>query len=686
MDLTIRWRGPVGRNYCRTQKIDYDCNDVVDMEVITAGSLQDLSSKQTDRDLYAIPVSGGVGGFRASDVHGRLQAVVPEIAKDLRWEKDSVAETPFRLIKQSLPVQYRRMQPFIALSYCWHNPEWRIVEDPRSLRNMSRNFSWPITASMVLSLLLERSSLDEGLWIDQCCINQTEAEEKSRTVGKMNVIYSQARLIVVMLEDIILSCAEIDCLAFLMDDQNHDKIESWSVPLNEARQMVILTLKIFSARWFTRAWCNHELLVNQNHVFLIRVRSNDSIPATILRMSLSFLNGLVMLSSAYDLMGRQDDQHGVLAAHFKALRKSGHLRVLMNHLDLSAGNSEYGGDRVPPTLWDIKSLMDVYRSISRYGASIETDKVAITLNVVGSDLFYHGGVRTAGESGFLLTLIAFAAGDPAVLCCSGKEYLISSDDAKRSWLRRPQIGDINGTLGCRWAYRRLDYIPDFTPEQVNLEVLVLCNNKTARQPTGLFLAKAAWFFNECIEMSKIHPISELGATLRLNREIKTEILACALECGTAFIDESAALKSFRTPELIRAFDIFFLSDIRDSNFRELSEQNPDEFMLITDTIEALFSDFLTASDPSWVPLWVDFGHSPMEKIMILGPKNRKFTVVIPTLLLHKEYTNCRRVFIVDQGSKEEEVYDIIGKSTTFEGVDINLENTASLQKQRLSLR
>ncbi|KAL9041503.1 MAG: hypothetical protein Q9214_004088 [Letrouitia sp. 1 TL-2023] len=242
----------------------------------------------------------------------------------------------------------------------------------------------------------------------------------------------------------------------------------------------------------------------------------------------------------------------------------------MNHLDLS------GGDRVPPSPWDIKSLIDGYRGISRYGASIKTDKVAIRLNVVGSDLFYHGGARTAGECEFLLTLIALTAGDPAVLCCSGKEYLISSKDVRRSWLRQPQIGDINGTLGRRWAYRRLDYVPDFTPEQ-------------------------------------------------------------------------------------------------------LSEQNPDEYMLITDTIEALSFEFLTASDPIWVPLWVDFGHNPLERVMILGPKNRKFTVVIPTLLLHKEYTDCRRVFIVDQGPKEDEIYDTIGKSTTFEGVDINLDNTASLQ-------
>lgn len=69
-------------------------------------------------------------------------------------------------------------------------------------RRNAKNFSWPISEYMTKALLLERESSNEGIWVDECCIDQNNKEEKLLTIGFMDAIYRQARLVVVALEDI----------------------------------------------------------------------------------------------------------------------------------------------------------------------------------------------------------------------------------------------------------------------------------------------------------------------------------------------------------------------------------------------------------------------------------------------------------------------------------------------------
>ncbi len=56
-----------------------------------------------------------------------------------------------------------------------------------------------------MALANERISEEEGLWIDQLCIDQRNKEEKGVAIAAMDVIYRGARVVVVALADVEIS-------------------------------------------------------------------------------------------------------------------------------------------------------------------------------------------------------------------------------------------------------------------------------------------------------------------------------------------------------------------------------------------------------------------------------------------------------------------------------------------------
>ena len=108
-------------------------------------------------------------------------------------------------------------------------------------------------------------------YVDQFCIDQANNDEKLRTIGFMDAIYRQARLVVV-LEDIAINEMEEAFLEDLMGKYNHGPAEDLRVHAGSACDASALFMKILSARWFSRTWCSHDILVSGNHIFLIRVK------------------------------------------------------------------------------------------------------------------------------------------------------------------------------------------------------------------------------------------------------------------------------------------------------------------------------------------------------------------------------------------------------------------------------
>ena len=50
------------------------------------------------------------------------------------------------------------------------------------------------------------------------------------------------------------------------------------------------------------------------------------------------------------------------------------------------------------------------------------DRLIVTLNIVGCELHFQGTKMTKLECGLFLSVLALAAGNPTVLCSSGKKF------------------------------------------------------------------------------------------------------------------------------------------------------------------------------------------------------------------------------------------------------------------------
>jgi hypothetical protein len=206
--------------------------------------------------------------------------------------------------RQGKALNAEDISSYIAVSYCWHYNTWKPAlglqcDAPRSTSNQKQ----PLMPAMLAALLEERSSDVEPLWQDQCCINQEDEAEKVIAVGMMDLLYSNARKVAVCLEDVRLSpkgmgilldfgsYLEENCISYPMNTRDS---KEWDWGGKEGHLFEAVT-KIFTARWFSRAWCAHEYWLGQDHVFLVPVTIDPTNPAaeggtaTILRFNSGFL-------------------------------------------------------------------------------------------------------------------------------------------------------------------------------------------------------------------------------------------------------------------------------------------------------------------------------------------------------------------------------------------------------------
>lgn len=663
--------------HCMFRDLDYAGGEEAQERVSVVASLQDLNALNAGT-LAAIPISGP-HDFTAVSVHKRICKVAPGIAQNFGFKEDVQADAPFRLIHGNIKLREdvlnSRLPPFVALSYCWHDPSWGTKGDPADPVMDATNFSWPVSKSMVRALLLERLSSHEGIWIDQCCINQDDPQEKSRTIGFMNLIYAQARVVVVVLEDVVIGQAESVVLENLMQKCGNRGSTNISTLHEDSSiyRVVSLALKIFSARWFTRAWCNHELLVSKNHIFLIGVSTLGHDRCRVLRVTLLFLNSLLNVVTSYGYTGAKDRHHSELMAQVQINRQRGFLHVIFNAFGLGGAYNLDEIDSDPSTSRSLKSLVETLKNLSKFGATVAADKLAITLNIAGSGLYYKGPERPEHECSLLLSVVALAAGDPAVLCCSGARFELPDHSNIFSWIQRPESLDFAGTAGRRGTHRRLDHMPDFTLKHVELDFFHVASTSdtSIRRASEPFLTRARWYIDGCIGMSKIDPMFQLGGTLENERETKIQVLACALECGPRWINEAAAGKTsadYPDSDLEVAIEIF-LSDLdTERDFPELTEEYREMYEVLTDFLETLTLDYISPiGTPEWAPAWVSMGLRETDRLLFMCPVDgrQQFAAMIPTLLQHAEYTNCKRMFLLQSAPQKQGTWTVLGKSLVF---------------------
>lgn len=197
----------------------------------------------------------------------RLHRLDPMVAAKFMVKPDIKELFRFRLIYSHRHIATKQHQSFIALSY----------RRKLHVEKHSHHFTLPLEPEIFQAVWEERLSDNEGLWIDQICIDQDSREETTISMSAMDMVYRSARLVVVALDDIELDAHEGELLQNHMDEYNTmthvvpgQRFRRKNPPWLESHDdLYKIIRKVLRSSWFKRAWCRHEMRLAKHHIFLI---------------------------------------------------------------------------------------------------------------------------------------------------------------------------------------------------------------------------------------------------------------------------------------------------------------------------------------------------------------------------------------------------------------------------------
>jgi hypothetical protein len=173
------------------------------------------------------------------------------------------------------------------------------------------------------------------------------------------------------------------------------------------------------------------------------------------------------------------------------------------------------------------------------------------------------------------------------------------------------LGTLRGPFVKKKLHRRLDEIPHFGYEQIVWDVVVLGDAEILHCASQAFIARAAWFVDGCMG-EDIWDHCELANECMLGSEVDTSkrevlvtALACALECGLSWMNESVLSKSTADPLLMKGLLCFFGRDIGlTETFKQrydYYEQHYGHFGGFEQYISGITTDWLpTKREPTWI--------------------------------------------------------------------------------------
>ncbi|KAH7087428.1 hypothetical protein FB567DRAFT_621278 [Paraphoma chrysanthemicola] len=274
---------------------------------------------------------------------------------------------------------------FLTISYCWHSQEF-------SPEGYERHGIWPIKKSIVDAVLAEKDHPRVGIWIDQICIDQSSVLDRQLSIAAMDIIYRSCMRLVVLLEDVLLTELEIQ-LVQKYDVSQRPYNGGWKFESSEIETVTSFYEKVNAARWWSRAWCFHEMGVHRPWT---ERRQRDH------RFSATFI-----------LCGPNDTSVKIKWAKL-ILLMSRAMHVLPNAQIWWKGVTTISGIVEPEDQekgWR-GSIMARHNAISATGCSVLQDRVSILINLCGLGLAYKGPpLGTEEELLYLSSLLALAAGD-----------------------------------------------------------------------------------------------------------------------------------------------------------------------------------------------------------------------------------------------------------------------------------
>jgi len=392
-----RWEMDHGKPFC------VSVGDVVTLSPENKDALLQVSLKK--HQTVASQAEKWISGIAELD---------SDIGNAFQTKASATKNTVVRMVRLQTSIgetQIRSplVESFIALSYCWQSSRWRVVESLQEEASSSRQRGTvPISGKMWAALSILRNSEDEAVWVDQLCINQGDPAEKHDAIAGMDVIYHCARLVVVPLEDIEFSKFQFNvwnksverwCAGVSQKGTNAE----WAPTREEVEVITGLLNKLFSARWFSRAWCFQEYLVARNCVFLISC------------------DGDIVQLPSVGVMVTISTRIGVRGLMHPSVLKTAH-----------GFNYKFSHGPNP-------SIMELFAHLTFRRSSITSDKLAIMLNMSGLSISYKSETATADENCYIAMILALATGDMSPLCNDGKELQLGSSQSIKSWIRWPSL-------------------------------------------------------------------------------------------------------------------------------------------------------------------------------------------------------------------------------------------------------
>ncbi|KAH0541688.1 hypothetical protein FGG08_003851 [Glutinoglossum americanum] len=600
-----------------------------------------------------------------------LHEIDDSIATNFGIKAHASSSAPLRLLTWS--PRDRTNNPsaetlsFIALSYCWHSSDWVHPDDyPIPILDTMN----PISGPMLQALLGERQSAKEGIWIDQLCINQSDEEEKRVAIGSMDIIYKKARLVVIVLEDIRIEEDEEMVLRILISKYENKELFDLRAETKISHIASGILWKVYSARWFSRAWCSHELRVSDNQIFFIRVGPPVKGVYRMLRISADFLHDLSLIEADYCSFGGGSDQFVSLRKSYQSYRAR-FSQFVKDRLDRKPGKlAPIQASQTPDRT---ASYMRVFAEIFALGSSVPADKLVITLNILNCGLYFRGSAQTENECCRIFTFLALAARDPTALSNCGKRLILEHRSFSASWMKFPRPQDIREPFLRGSTHRRLDYTPLFNDEELTVDTLFVASSESVNRASSVYVKKAEWFLQGCIELRTdeywlLFDSEELiSPNFDVRKKLYIDALACALEGGVKWIKAAVESKGSLPNDYLleTAFEVIF--DDRNSHeqdFGIIFTEHEQLFERVVEFLDALLSLWLSGHVAGWSPAWFQVGADSRNRSLILCPLQGKYRLAIPAVLLHEEYDFLNRIWIVGE-TDQPDCWVVLGKVSSF---------------------
>ncbi|KAH7068387.1 heterokaryon incompatibility protein-domain-containing protein [Paraphoma chrysanthemicola] len=490
----------------------------------------------------------------AAAIISRLKELNPAVAKQFRPKEDALSRLSLRLISPQVPA-CGTVPSFVAVSYCWHSPEWVVASAAKPIVP-----GWKISKPMVDALMgLEFRASEEGVWLDQLCIDQGNEKDKKIHIGAMDVIYRSSRRVVILLEDIQLSedeeragrtyatfyeegCREvkkrdikgrakeefIDGMFPRQEKKYQDRGQGHILAAAES-----FTLKLLGARWFSRAWCAHESRMAPyqppNNALLLCYGHLGKIVSFEFRFIhyMSFYLSFVLPDMRQQMI-EPDYQHLMNDPDPKSLRERC-WRI----------NRRMAMER--PNVSSMQHLVDVLSS----GCSRKGDLISIALNMSSIPLYYKGDVTTVEDVIWLFSLLVLATGDVVPLVVEGSKLKITHGKRKKilSWANYPH----QGVLDERLPITDSSLITGVTRDYIELDLLIFKSLPSI--PSGESLNLSSRIITQ-------HKLTDIAQDFRMaaDQQVRRTVETMKYDLGSNKSDNPGIFTNFHQVWLAQAID------------------------------------------------------------------------------------------------------------------------------------